>query len=126
MLTAFMGEDGDLDDKKFGKELTKANREVKTAAAGSGVKIRDITSGVVPEHEVECNAYHRANSAYVKHATVGWVGRLIRRGNDSVQADGATGVIAGVPPLTVTDAWVVIPPEELERIDAAGGCMDEE
>lgn len=125
MLSAFMGEDGDQQDKELLKALGKANRDIKKAAAEDGVKIADIVSGVDAEHQVEHRAYTQANSAYISYATEGWDGRIIRRTGDSVQSDGL-GVIQGVPPITISDAWVVLSPQELERIDAAGGPMDEE
>lgn len=115
-----MGEQGDQEDKEHLKDLTKANRELKAAAIQSGAKMVDIVTGADPENHHMFRAWTAANSAYVAYATEGWEGRIIRRGNDSLQADGVTGITQGVPPLTITDAWIIMPPAELAEIDDAG------
>lgn len=119
-----MGEQGDEEDKEYLKTLKNANKALKDAGVERGTKISDIVSGADPAIQKEYNAMTAANEAYVNHATDGWEGRIIRRGNESTLPDGVTLITQHTPPLTVTDAWIVIPPEELAQIDLGADAAE--
>lgn len=124
-LQGFLGPDGDDDDKRLLNALTRTNRELKGLASMPGANQGRILRGQDPTSTREHQLFVQAGQEYVAHAVAGWENRIIRRSNNSVSWDGKTPITQGVPALTVIDAYVQIPPQELQEMDAAVARLEE-
>lgn len=120
-----MDEDGDIVDKEHLRNLIRTNQALKNAAHRAGATQIQIVKGEVDECKEEYQNMLMAGRTWVTWATIGWEDRIIKRGNESVAADGAK-ISKDVPPLTVVDAYVKVPKDELEYMDESTGHVEDE
>lgn len=124
-IEEFMDEDGDIVDKEHLRNLIRTNQALKNAAHRAGATRIQIVKGEVDECKEEYQNMLMAGRTWVTWATIGWEDRIIKRGNESVAADGAK-ISKDVPPLTVVDAYVKVPKDELEYMDESTGHVEDE
>lgn len=124
-IEEFMDEDGDIVDKEHLRNLIRTNQALKNAAHRAGATQIQIVKGEVDECKKQYRDMLMAGKKWVRWATRGWDQRLIKRSNDSVAAGGAR-ISKDVPPLTVVDAYIKIPQDELERMDESAGHVEDE
>lgn len=124
-IPAFLGHEGDEEDKRLLNGLTRADRDLKALATKPGADQARVLRGQDPTSTEEHQAWTLAGQLYVAHAKDGWGDRLIRRSNNSVSYDGVTPITQGVPALTVVDAYTPIPPDEIDAMDDAVMRLEE-